>query len=165
MFVEDIMSGGQGDRLFSVILSESEIEVLQKAFADLGPTRYDRTDQLKGMKDSDILAEKKRSNMDTYGTAAKKAGLGAAIGGGLGAVAAGVLKAKGYKNISMKRAMGLGAGMGAAVGGSAGMIGTRQERADNNHYNNRLQYMQGQARRREMKDWNNNAVNREGYTY
>ena len=53
-------------------------------------TQWDQTDQLKQMKDSDILAEKKRSNtslnMDTLKKTALGAGVGALAGGVIGGI-------------------------------------------------------------------------------
>lgn len=51
-------------------------------------TRWDDTDALKRMRDSDILAERKKSG--TLGDTAGKMGMGAALGGTVGSVIGGV---------------------------------------------------------------------------
>lgn len=116
-------------------MSENEIALFSEYMPQL--TRYDRSDRLKQMKDADVLAEKKRSNMGTYVKTAKTTGVGAVLGSGIGAVA-------------------------GAIGGLAS---THKEREQNRFVNRRLGEAQRQAVRREAKDWKNNAVNREGYTY
>jgi hypothetical protein len=40
-----------------------------------------------------------------------------------------------------------------------------QEKAENSWYNDRLEYAQRQARRREKKDWKANMTERDGYSY
>lgn len=122
-------------------------------------TQYDQTDQLKRMKDSDILAEKKKSNssmnMQTLRNTAMGAGAGALVGGTLG--------------MFRKKGTMLGGGVkGAVLGGLAtgvvSALGNRQQKKENQFYNDRLEYAQRQARRREKKDWKMNMTGREGYT-
>lgn len=132
---------------------------IQKEFAYTG-TRYDMTDQYKQMKDSDILAEKKKSNAGSYMKAAKSGAAGGFIGGVIGA---GLGIKKGLRG-AIKGAK-TGAVMGGIAGGAAGLSSTHQEREDNRFANRRLSKMKYQAKRREAKDWKNNLVNREGYTY
>lgn len=123
-------------------------------------TQWDQTDQLKQMKDSDILAEKKRSNTSLNLNTAKNAFLGATAGATAGAIAGGLRKG---------RTMTAGAKKGAILGGlAAGVVtamGNRKQKKENDFYNSRLEYAQRHAKRRERKDWKNNMVNREGYTY
>jgi len=122
-----------------------------------GFTKYDETDQLKKMKDSDILAEKKKKN--NYGRTVTSGLNGAALGAGIGAVAG---------KLSKK-----GTGKGAAIGAAAGAVGGAainlaagsRKRRENREYNDRLEYAQRQAKRREGADWKSNNTNREGYTY
>ncbi len=123
-------------------------------------TQWDQTDQLKQMKDSDILAEKKISNtslnMSTLKNTALGAGTGALVGGVLGGIRKGGTMMGGAKK---------GALLAGAAAGIASAIGNRQQKKENNFYNDRLEYAQRQALRREKKDWKNNMTNREGYTY
>lgn len=167
MNIEKIFSNAHGERLFSVLMSKQELDLFQEklysGFYNSGPSRYDMTDRLKDMKDNDILAEQARSNSSSYKKVASQTGIGAGIGATLGAIGAGIGKMKG-KNVSIKGAMKTGALLGGTVGGSAAYLNTSKQRSDNNFYNNRLQYMQQQSKRREMNDWKNNAVNRVEYT-
>ncbi len=131
-------------------------------------TRYDDSDILKQTKDSDILAEKKRSNTGSYlgalGTAATGAAAGATIGGAIGAFRGLRRGGKGFiggmKTGGAKGALALG-----AISGVAALAAGRKQRDDNRFYNKRLAYAQQQARRREQRDWKNNMTNRVSYTY
>lgn len=124
-------------------------------------TKYNETDQLKKMKDSDILAEKKKKQ--GYGRAVTSGLNGAALGAGIGAAAGKLFKKK----------LGFGAGKGAAIGAAAGatlgaaanLAAGSKKRKKNREYNDRLEYAQRQARRRESADWKSNNTTREGYTY
>lgn len=140
-------------------------------------TRWDETDRLKQMTDSDILAEKKKkqnigSNIVDTGMAAGKTALtGLGVGAGIGAASGFLGKASGFGS----RMSGVGKGMmkwgkrGAIAGaviGAGSMIGKQMKKAnDNEFYNDRLEYAQNQARRREKKDWKQNMTQRDGYTY
>ena len=122
-------------------------------------TRWDETDRLKQMRDSDILAEEKKKNPSRLSGALK--------GGGIGAIAGGVLGA-----LSNRKSGNMLGGMikGAKVGGTLGAVGGamfigNKERSENNFYNDRLEYAQRNALRREKKDWKQNMTQREGYTY
>lgn len=131
-------------------------------------TRYDDSDILKQTKDSDILAEQKRSNTGSYlgalGTAATGAAAGATIGGTVGAFRGLRRGGKGFiggmKSGGAKGALALG-----AISGVAALASGRKQREDNQFYNKRLDYAQKQARRREQRDWKNNMTNRVSYTY
>ena len=48
---------------------------------------------------------------------------------------------------------------------SCGSPEGNKKRKDRTFYNDRLEYAQRQARRREKKDWKENMTQREGYTY
>lgn len=122
-------------------------------------TQWDDTDRLKQMKDSDILAEKKKSGPSRISGAFK----GAGIGSTLGAVAGGIM---GVKSGNVLGGMKRGAKIGGTVGaiGGATMIGNKQ-RSEAEFYNDRLEYAKRQALRREKKDWKTNMTGREGYTY
>lgn len=136
-----------------------------KIFKEKLYTVYDSTDRLKQMRDSDILAEKKKASMtgDTLRSAGVGAGLGVAAGTALGA-AVGLKKGRSFVG-SLKGGAKLGAVVGAAsMGGIAAAKNTKKQR-DINFYNRRLGYAQTQARRREAADWKKNMTQREGYTY
>ena len=143
-------------------------------------SKYDDTDALKRMKDSDILAEKPKGP-ETKGShiaAATGAGIigGAAIGG-LGKAAFGkraALQSTGFRKAgeAMRNTagrFGRGAKAGAIIGGSIMAIGAlskrSKEKANNEFYNDRLRYAQRQAVRREKADWKTNMTQREGYSY
>ncbi len=125
-----------------------------------GFTKYDETDQLKKMKDSDILAEKKKKN--NYGRTVTSGLNGAALGAGVGAVAGHLLKNKGGK---VGKGAAVGAAAGAGLGAAVNLAAGSRKRRENREYNDRLEYAQRQARRRESADWKSNNTNREGYTY
>ena len=118
-------------------------------------TKYDDTDNLKRMKDSDILAEQKKEVPSYASTVLPKAAAGAAIGAA-GWAAGG----KGLKN----GAIG-GAILGAAALGISAANKRQKEREANQFYNDRLEYAQKQAKRREKVDWKQNMTQREGYSY
>lgn len=141
-------------------------------------TRYDMTDRLKQMRDSDILAEKDKEKVSTTeaigGVSAGKAALGGAAAAGLIAGASNYMRGAKNLRFSGRAAMkgGLIAG-GVALGYNAlkGMTSgnkakeAQQYNEDVDFYNKRLHEAQKQARRREAADWKNNMTNREGYTY
>lgn len=124
-------------------------------------TKYDDTDNLKRMKDSDILAEKPKQ-APGYGSVAGAALGGAALGGTVGAVAGAFGKNKAGRSLQ-------GGKTGLVVGGllAGGMaLRNRNKQAENNEwYNKRLNYAQRQARRREKQDWKTNMTQRDGYSY
>lgn len=131
-------------------------------------TKYDETDRLKQMKDSDILAEKKKKKVG-YGSVIRSAASGALAGGTLAGVvggARGVLKPGKNSILSGARKW---ATLGAiSAGVLSGMKEGRRRRKENEEidfYNDRLEYAKRQALRREKKDWKSNMTQREGYTY
>ena len=132
-------------------------------------TLYDETDNLKRMKDSDILAEKKKPTT-RWG---QIAGVGAAgaVAGGLGGAAIGSI-GKAVRGRTMK---GFGSNLvrgakkgailtGAAAAGVSYLKG-RKQATENAKYNERLAYAQRQAGRRERRDWKTNMTQRDGYSY
>lgn len=129
-------------------------------------TKYDDTDNLKRMKDSDILAEKPKQ-APGYGSVAWAALGGAALGGTVGSVAGAFGKNKAGRSLLGR--MGKGGKTGLVVGGllAGGMaLRNRNKQAENNEwYNKRLNYAQRQARRREKQDWKTNMTQRDGYSY
>lgn len=140
-------------------------------------TRYDETDTLKGMKDSDVLAEKKR-HQDVGRNVAN--GAMAAAGAGIAGAATGYLGNVGYKAATAAKGARMSAALGAAkswkpaaygAGVAAGLSALRsahkanKQAEENSFYNRRLGYAQKQARRRERKDWRTNQTQRDGYSY
>jgi hypothetical protein len=133
-------------------------------------TKWDETDNLKRMKDADILAEQKKKQPG-YGNVVQSS-LGGAIIGGTGAAVAG--GATGFLNKGARMATAgaraskygkLGAVAGAAILGSKALKERNNQAQENNFYNRRLEYAQRQARRREKKDWKSNMTQRDGYSY
>ena len=152
MEIQKIFSEVDTDEmLYSVLLTEDEYRLF-------ATTKYDLTDQYKGMKDSDLLAEKKKSNLGTYVKSGKSGVVGAAIGSVLGAAA-------GIKSGNVAKGAKAGAALGGSLGLAGGLASTHKERENNRFANKRLNQMQYQAKRREGKDWRSQTNNREGYTY
>ena len=132
-------------------------------------TRYDDTDNLKRMKDSDILAEKKK-RPETTGYHVAAAGLGGALAGGAIGSVVGVGKGTGSILKANRWAKVPKAGkVGALIGGGLAIAATAskrsKEKAENSWYNRRLEYAQRQAMRREKADWKANMTQRDGYSY
>ena len=145
-----------GEKLYSVLMSEEEFRLFSSA-----TTKYDATDHYKTMKDSDILAEKKKGNLKTYVKSGKAGVVGGIIGAGVGA-ALGLRKGGVAK---MKEGAKAGAALGGAVGLAGGLAATHNERERNRFANRRLREIRYQAARRESRDWRSQTNNREGYTY
>lgn len=163
MIIQKIFSNveEEGERLYSVLMGEEELSLFSEYTP--GVTSYDRTDRIKQMKDSDILAERKRSNSRTYLKSAKAGVIGSALGTAAGAVLGATKYGRALGGI--KNATKLGAASGGVLGLAGGLASTHKEREQNRFVNRRLNEAKRQAVRRESKDWKNNAVNREGYTY
>ena len=130
-------------------------------------TKYDDTDRLKRMKDSDILAENKRQ-APGYGDLVASTAGGALAGATIGSIAGGT-RGLFKRGGSMMKSGARGGKLGMLIGGTAaGVMAYRKrekEAKENQFYNNRLEYAQKQAKRREKKDWKENMTQREGYTY
>ena len=133
-------------------------------------TKWDETDNLKRMKDSDILAEQKKKQPGYGGVA--QGSIGGAIVGGAAGAGAGLISSLGKKGARVATAGANASKLGklGAVGGALLMGGKAlKERNDqaqeNNFYNKRLAYAQRQAVRREKKDWKSNMTQRDGYSY
>ena len=133
-------------------------------------TKYDETDALKRMKDSDILAEQKRP------TGPSLSGVGntltsTAVGAATGATALGLTKGvmgygtKGGIWKGLKSGGKWGALAGGAIGAGMALAKQNKQAENNSFYNKRLEYAQRQARRREKADWKSNMTQREGYSY
>lgn len=137
--------------------------ILRKNF-----TMYDDTDNLKRMKDSDILAEKKRDPSVTRGMVVGSAATGAAAGAAVGGITGLFTKNKvpgSSRFSSMRRGAGKGALLTGAVMGGIALYNRNKSKKENQFYNNRLEYAKRQALRRERKDWKQNMTGREGYSY
>lgn len=132
-------------------------------------TRWDETDNLKGMKDSDILAAKDKKLRD-YGAIGRTAVVGGAAGLGAGALL-GTVAGAGKGSWLKKRGKGLVKGskhgliLGAAGGAAYALLKGRKTAEDNAFYNKRLKFAKQHALRRERKDWNTNMTMRDGYSY
>ena len=129
-------------------------------------TKYDDTDNLKRMKDSDILAEKPKE-APGYGSVATGALGGAALGATVGSVAGAFSKNKAGKGLLTRMGKGgrTGAILGGLVAGGMALHNRNKQAKENEWYNNRLSFAQRQARRREKKDWKTNMTQRDGYSY
>lgn len=141
-------------------------------------TRWDETDNLKRMKDSDILAEQKRSTSPTVssvsdtlastatGAVAGATALGAAKGlSGAFGKAATVGGKMGNAWKGLKSGGKWGALAGGVIAGTMALNKHNKQAEDNKFYNKRLEYAQRQAKRREKADWKSNMTQREGYSY
>ena len=139
------------------------LEFRQKIFY----SRYDMTDNLKRMKDSDILAEKERHTESRMPAVAKTAQAAAVGGLALGTVGAarGLFKKGGSMARGFKRGGMAGAIIGGGIVGAKALNDYSKEKEQNEFYNNRLRYAQAQARRREIKDWKTNMTQRDGYSF
>ena len=130
-------------------------------------TQWDDTDRLKGMKDSDILAEKKRQ-APGLGYVAGATALGATAAGAAGGVV-GAFTKNAVPGSTIGSKMMRGAKKGAILGGIAmagkALYDRNKAKKNNQFYNNRLEYAQRQALRREKKDWKANMTQRDGYSY
>ena len=136
-------------------------------------TQWDETDNLKRMKDSDILAEQKKktpSFVPAITQTAAGAGVGAtALGltkGTSGLMKGGLTKAGGTAALKGLKSGGKwGALAGGLIAGGMALAKHNKEASANRFYNRRLEYAQRQAMRREKKDWKSNMTEREGYSY
>ena len=137
-------------------------------------TKYDDTDNLKRMKDSDILAENEKDVPSYSSSVLPKAAAGAAIGavglGAAGALAKGLSKKSAGNRLASaarggKAGLALGAIGGALALGSLASKKREKEREDAQFYNKRLQYAKKQALRCEKVDWKQNMTQREGYSF
>lgn len=137
-------------------------------------TKYDDTDNLKRMKDSDILAEQEKEVPSYSSSVLPKAAAGAALGavglGAAGALSKGLSKgAAGNRMAAFAKGGKAGLAIGA-IGGALALGGMaarkrEKEREDAEFYNDRLKYAKKQALRREKVDWKQNMTQREGYSF
>lgn len=122
-------------------------------------TKYDETDNLKRMKDSDILAEEKKKSPG-YGSVLRDAALGATAGAALGGIIGTSKKGSTFGGGAKK-----GAILGGLIMGAAGLRKKNKEDEERDFYNRRLEYAQRHAKRRERMDWKANMTQRDGYSY
>ena len=122
-------------------------------------SKYDETDALKRMKDSDILAEERKKSPG-YGSILRDSLLGAAGGAALGGTIGAVRKGG-----TLKKGATTGAILGGLVMGAAGIKKRNKEKEEQEFYNRRLDYAKRHARRRERIDWRANMTQRDGYSY
>lgn len=122
-------------------------------------TKYDETDAIKRMKDSDILAQEKRKP-SSYKSVLRDIALGSAGGAAIGGAIGGLGKKGTLKGGATK-----GAILGALILGSAGLRKKYKDDEDIDFYNRRLEYAQRRAKRRERIDWIHNNNDREGYSF
>lgn len=133
-------------------------------------TYYDDVDDLKRMRDSDILAEKPKKGGIWKGAVGNMAAGATITGLGAGTVAGlNGLTRKGSRLASaghgFMKGGKYGAGVGAAVGLGLTALKNRKQAQENSDYNRRLTYAQRQAKRREKRDWRTNMIQRDGYSY
>ena len=127
-------------------------------------TRYDETDNLKRMKDSDILAaDKKRADGSGFKNTIRDTAVGLGTGALIGA-ASGLLAKKNKWNKIQRRGR-QGAILGGLIMATAALKKNRADSENRDFYNRRLAFAQRQARRREAMDWNANMTQRDGYSY
>lgn len=129
-------------------------------------SKYDSTDRIKKMKDSDILAEEYKK---TPGVTAKEVTKDLVSGAVLGALLG---KAN---EISGNKIKGLGtdwrktARKGILAAGAYDLAKDLYRKHRDGEkvefYNKRLRQAKKNAKRREESDWLNNTLNRDGYTY
>ena len=130
-------------------------------------SKYDETDRIKRMKDSDILDEEyKKDPGVSLKEVSRDLATGAIIGGVLGKanqISGGRLGS----SISTDRRKS--ARNGVIIAGAYDVlkdIYRKHKHGDEvDFYNKRLRQAKKNARRREKSDWLNNTLNREGYTY
>lgn len=131
-------------------------------------TVYDDTDNLKRMKDSDIIAEKPRKSSVTPMMVAGSTISGLAAGGASGAIIGAFTKNK-KPGSSFLSKMGRGGKKGAILGGLAAgglaLMNKNKQDKENQFYNDRLEYAKRHALRRERADWKQNMTQRQGYSY
>lgn len=130
-------------------------------------TKYDDTDRIREMKDSDILAERKKKGPGYGSLVASTAGgvLAGATIGGLAGGGKGLFKKGGSMLKGAAKAGKVGAILGGVAAGALALRKHNKESKENQFYNDRLEYAQRQAKRREKKSWKQNMTQREDYTF
>lgn len=131
---------------------------------------YDETDELKRMRDSDILDAQYKQPETSY-----RKIIGDGIGGALLGTTAGFVldrinnSKNGGKFFDMstmnKTGMKNAALLGTVGGLGLGIHKRRREARKHDFYNTRLRYAKARARRREKADFDANMNKRDGYSY
>ncbi len=129
-------------------------------------SKYDSTDRLKKMKDSDILEEEyKKTPGVSLKEVTKDLLTGAVIGAGLGKIN----KLTGNRVSSFgtdwRETAKHGILAAAAYDLAKDLHRKHKEGEEVEFYNKRLRQAKKNAKRREKSDWLNNTYNRDGYTY
>ena len=129
-------------------------------------SKYDETDRIKRMKDSDILAEDYKK---TPGVSTKEVSRDLLAGAILGAVVGKVNKLSGNKLNLSSTDWRDSAKKGILAAGAYDVLKDMYRKHKDGDkvefYNKRLKQAKKNAKRREESDWLNNTLNREGYTY
>lgn len=129
-------------------------------------SKYDETDRLKKMKDSDILEENFK---ETPGVSLKEAArnvlTGALVGGTVGKINELTGNKLNLSDTDWKNTLKKGAVAGGIYAIGKDLYRKSAEGDEVDFYNKRLRQAKKNAKRREKSDWINNTLNREGYTY
>lgn len=129
-------------------------------------SKYDSTDRIKKMKDSDILAEDYKK---TPGVSVKEVSRDLISGAVIGALAGKINELSGNKIKGLGTDWRESARKGILAAGAYDLAKDiyRKHRDGEKveFYNKRLREAKKNAKRREESDWKNNTLNREGYTY
>jgi hypothetical protein len=123
-------------------------------------TNYDRYNSLRGMTDSDVLAEDKLKNPYTVGKVVGNTAMGAAAGATVGAMTNLFRPGK-----TVLRGGKTGAILGGVGSAAYSMIRRSREGDKISEYNSRLDDAKRTAMRRERLDWYRNQQGRTDYTY
>lgn len=125
---------------------------------------YDDTDNIKRMKDSDILAAKPKDTPG-YSGVLSSAAAGATMGALAGSVGKGFLGKSGTFGKRFVKGGKYGAIIGGLASGALALNNRNKIERENQFYNDRLAQAQRWAARRERIDWKRNITGREGYSY
>ena len=129
-------------------------------------SKYDETDRIKKMKDSDILAEEYRETPKVgLKEAFRDVATGAIAGGLLGKVNELTGNRLGLSSTDWRDLGRKGALLGGVYTVGKDLYRKYKYGEEVDFYNKRLRQAKKNARRREKSDWLNNTLNRESYTY
>ena len=129
-------------------------------------SKYDETDRIKKMKDSDILAEEYRETPKVgLKEATRDLATGAIVGSLIGKVNELSGNRLGLSSTDWREAGKKGAILGGLYSIAKDLYRKHKYGEEVEFYNKRLRQAKKNARRREKSDWLNNTLNREGYTY
>ena len=129
-------------------------------------SKYDETDRIKKMKDSDILAEEYQK---TPGVSLKEVTKDLTTGAVVGGIVGKINELSGNRLRLGSTDWKDSARNGAIIAGLYDILKDTYRKHkygdDVDFYNKRLRQAKRNAKRREKSDWLNNTLNREGYTY